>query len=85
MPFWLKPCSDIHTKKLVSIYSYSSAVFRVQRKRTNCDKNMNGDCWILTMKQPRNRETATLSIPVLPSQPYYPHSLVLCGIVHNQN
>ena len=31
----------------------------------------------------RNRETARLSIPVLTSQPYYPQSPVLCGIVPN--
>ena len=50
------------------------------------DENMNG---MLNahdrMKQLWNRETAKLNtgIPVLASQPYSPHSSVLCSIVPN--
>ena len=36
-----------------------------------CGQNYEWDCWILRMKQPSNRETTRLSVPVLASQPCY--------------
>ena len=49
--------------------------------RKLCGQKYEWDCWILRMKQLRNRETAKPSVPVLTSQPYYPQSPILQGIV----
>ena len=57
---------DVNTGMLVSQFLYSFKSCFLCAKEENCaGKNMNEwDCWILRMKQLRNRETTKLNIPV---------------------
>ena len=70
---------------MLVLYDFSSPqLFFAYRGEKLCARKYGWDYWILRMKQLTKKETARLSVPVLTSQPFYPQSPALRGIVPNR-